>query len=274
MEKIDIGFVVLAYRNSEDLIDSIPSIKKSYSLYQYKVLVVNSLYDEKSEEEIHKVAIDNGCDYLCIENKGYGYGNNKGIEYFCLNYQFDYIVIANPDTLILKNSFDYHKYQDKAFVLAPRIKNKCGKHQNPYWVINNPIAEYLIYCGHKKKRKFLLFLGLGLNRILRDVFHIKRYYHFRKVFACHGCFFIMTSKVIELIHSPFDEKMFLFAEENLLAHVLKAKGIPIMYTDDVEVLHKEDGSMTLANIDENNELSKSIIYYYEKITKDNETKSK
>lgn len=267
MEKIEIGFVILTYRNFNDLQEIIPSIENAYSSFIFKILIVNSFYDEMTKNRINKIANKYGCDFINVENKGYGYGNNRGIEYFLLNYKFDYLVIANPDTIVQKNKFDYRKYKNDTVVIAPCIKNLNGKYQNPYWVINNPIAEYFIYLGHKYKKKFILYLGIGINKIIRAIFYLKRNNSFRTIFACHGSYIIFSKKALDRIRLPYDEHMFLFAEENLLAHVLKKHEIPVIYTNNIEILHKEDGSMNVAKIDENKELSKSIIYYYEKLKK-------
>lgn len=267
MEKIEIGFVILTYRNFNDLEEIIPSIKDAYSSFIFKILIVNSFYDEITKNEINKIANKYRCDFINVENKGYGYGNNRGIEYFLSNYKFDYLIIANPDTIVKKNKFDYRKYKNDAIVIAPCIKNLNGKYQNPYWVIDNPIAEYFVYRGHKYGKKFVLYLGIAINKIIRELFHLKKNNISRRIFACHGSYIIFSKKALDKISLPYDEHMFLFAEENLLAHILKNYEIPIVYTSNIEILYKEDGSISVAKIDENKELSKSIVYYYEKLKK-------
>lgn len=44
-----------------------------------------------------------------VENKGYSYGNNRGIEYCHNNYEYDYIIISNPDIIIKKFDFKVKK---------------------------------------------------------------------------------------------------------------------------------------------------------------------
>ena len=57
--------------------------------------------------------------------------------------------------------------------------------------------------------------------------------------------------------------MFLFAEECVLASKCKKYGFKTVYDDKKHVLHKEDGSMKLADFSINDELGKANIYYYE-----------
>ena len=45
--------------------------------------------------------------------------------------------------------------------------------------------------------------------------------------------------------------------------VAKDKGIKTGQFNSIDIYHKEDGSMKLANFSINNELAKSNIYYYE-----------
>jgi GT2 family glycosyltransferase len=83
--------------------------------------------------------------------------------------------------------------------------------------------------------------------------------------AAHGAFVIYSRDIFDKIGLPYDENMFLFAEESLLAHVLWEKQITIIMTKDIKILHYEDGSMNAANVRQEEERKKSIIYYYEKL---------
>lgn len=51
-------------------------------------------------KKINELADEYDCDYLSVENKGYSYGNNQGIKFVLENYEYDFIVISNPDVLI------------------------------------------------------------------------------------------------------------------------------------------------------------------------------
>ena len=88
---------------------------------------------------------------------------------------------------------------------------------------------------------------------------------FQKVFAVHGSFLILPKKVLSKIGMPYDEDMFLFAEEAYLAHLLKKYNIDTYITKDISVIHYEDGSMSISSINEKDEIRKSVIKYYEKL---------
>ena len=91
----DFIFVVLVYRNTSDLIDFFASLK----LERTKVIVVNSFYDEESEKQFKQISEINHADFLSVPNKGYGAGNNRGVEYALKHYDFKYLVISNADEI-------------------------------------------------------------------------------------------------------------------------------------------------------------------------------
>jgi len=264
MKKYEYIFVVLCYRNHLDLIEFVENIPDFYK--DYRVVVVNSFYDDATEENIRRIAVENDCDFISVENKGYSYGNNKGIEYCRKHYDYDFLVVANPDVLVMQNDADVSAFKGKPVVVAPQINTLSGKHQNPYWVMKNPVSEFLIYYGYKHKKKLIVYAGIAINKFLREVFvRLAGTSGFKKVFAAHGSFMIFSKQAIEKFGTVFDDNMFLFSEEALLAHRLRQAKIPVLYTKSTRIKHKEDGSVGIAKIDDEGEMRKSIIYYYEKL---------
>lgn len=261
-------FVILTYRNTEDIKECLISIEKKFN--DYKAVIVNSYYDESSKMEMEKIAEKYNCDFLNVENRGYGYGNNCGVQFCKKEYDFSYLVISNPDIIVKKNDFLAESYLEKAVVIAPVIKTLTGKWQNPYWVKKNCLAEFFIYSGYKHMNKFVIYSGIAINKIIRE---LSNRLFFRnkdrvrsKVYASHGSFVIFSKKAVQQLGDKiYDENMFLFAEEAYLAHVLEEKNIPVIFTKEIDILHKEDGSMNVSNINEKSELRKSVVYYYEKL---------
>ncbi|KAB7671698.1 hypothetical protein [Bacillus sp. B1-b2] len=266
MEKYKYIFIVLVYRNAEDLDDFVESVKKNVN-GSYRIVIVNSYFDEDSKNEIEETAERNDCDFLNVDNKGYGYGNNRGIEFANNNYSYDYLIISNPDIVIQK--FDCNVLDKKGLsVVGPLILTKTNKSQNPYWFIENYLAEYLIYKGYKKRNKLMIYSGIIINKFIREslllLFKVSKH-KYKKVFALHGSFVIFTKESLLKLGLPYNEKMFLFAEEQFLAHILKREQIPSHIVKDIKVLHKEDGSMSLSKISVKEEARKSVVTYYEEL---------
>lgn len=265
MENVKTVFVVLTYRNEKDLEDFLVSAQKHVN--SYAVVVVNSFYDDDSMNKIKNVAEKYNCKFLNVENRGYGYGNNRGIEYANDYYIYEYLVVANPDTEI-------KSYPESAFtnmenaVIAPNIINKLGKKQNPMVWIKNNMADFFVYKGLKGNIKPLFYMGLGLNKLLRQLFFIiyKNKKGNVRIYQAHGSFIIFSQHVMKKIGLPFDENVFLFAEEGDLATILRKNKLNIYYSPKIEIFHKEDGSMQFRD-DLDSRLIDANIYIYEKYHK-------
>lgn len=266
MERYKYIFCILVYRNVEDIKECIDSINDKVE--NCKIVIVNSFYDNESKNEFEKIAHKNRCDFINVENRGYGFGNNCGVDFIVKKYVYDYIIISNPDIIIKRfdNNINNIIANDNPCLIAPIITTKTGKLQNPYWLIKNSVCEWLIYIGNKYRISLISYTGIAINKLIREIgMKIFRYTKYRnmKIFAAHGCFFLISQKAVELLHPMYDEKMFMFAEEAYLAHKLEKHGIRTYLTKNIEIYHKEDGSIKFSSIKENDEIRKSIIYYYE-----------
>lgn len=250
--------VVLVYRNINDLIEAIDSYKEH--IPSCKIIVVNAYYDEGSMNQIKEVALNESCDFINIENKGYSFGNNTGISYANENYEYDFIIVSNPDITIGK--FD-DSVLDIEKIYAPMIISKSGKNQNPMVIRKNKVAEYFVYLGMKKNSKLITILGLLIGKISRWTFECL-HKDISTIYQAHGSFVILGKKVIEKLHPIYDENMFLFAEEGVLAFKSAQMNIETVYTNNIKIYHKEDGSMSLGDFKISDELKKANIYYYEK----------
>lgn len=261
----DYIFVVLVYRNTDDLAEFVESVDQKVK--NYKIVVVNSYYDETTKNRARKLAEDNNCDFINVENKGYSFGNNAGIEYATEKYSYKYLIVSNPDIVIKKFDFDPDKKMGD--IIAPYIVAASGKNQNPMVIKRSKASEWLIYHGFKNHSQLLLVMGIGINRIKREIaLKINRNRREYPIYCAHGSFLLISSDTIKQIGvRPYDENMFLFAEESVLANLAEKKGLKTVYYNQIRVLHKEDGSMKLGGIAVNNELAKANIYYYEHYVK-------
>lgn len=254
-------FVVLTYRNTTDIEDFLKSLKKCSQ--NYKVIMVNSYFDDKTKKIFEDISQKYQCEFINVPNNGYGAGNNRGIELARLKYEFDYLIISNPDIIIEK--FNIPKL-NKYAIYCGKIATIKGKLQNPMHAKENKLSELLIYWGMKKNNKICLFIGIGISKIYRWIFNFKiKFFSKDKypIFAAHGSFFAIGNDALNCLFPIFDENIFLFSEEHILAKKAKEKKLPIYYLKSIECVHKEDGSMKLWNGDINGELKKSVIYCYE-----------
>lgn len=262
MHKYKYVFVVLTYRNTQDIIDLLESVK--LRVEDYKVIVVNSFYDDETAKSIEETAAKYDAVFINIENKGYSYGNNRGIEYALNNYEFEWLIVANPDTVIKKFDFSSMTFEAPV-VIAPEIRNLKGHRQNPMKKSVSRLGTKLQYKGFKKNNKFLIYGGILVAKI-KNAFTVCKKAGFnrklKQIDTAHGSFVIFSRSVFDILGLPYDENIFLFGEEGVLAVRTKKAGIKTYYSEDISVLHKEDGSMKFRG-DISKHLAKANLYVYE-----------
>jgi GT2 family glycosyltransferase len=264
---LKIVFIILTYRNTDDILDLIDSIKEKLpSQCNYECVIVNSYYDEETKNKIEKIANDNSYVFINCENRGYSYGNQLGIKYAKDNIDYDFLVIANPDTVI--KSFDAKVLSTCSnAIIAPSITNLRNRKQNPMLTRFSRTSYKLMYRGVKYGKSISFNIGRVINLfnrkfllLLRQIVPHKKV----KVFQPHGSFIIFSKEALnKLDHEPFDNNMFLFGEEGVLSFKAKEKQIPIYYEKGIKILHKEDGSMRFSQKSSINKfLIESNDYFY------------
>ena len=270
MQWYDFIFVVLVYKNAMDLKDFLNSLTQIEG--SYRVVIVNSYYNKETMNNIKNISLEYDCDFINIDNKGYGYGNNRGIEYALEKYDFKFLVISNPD-IEIKHFSIMHLEGLNNCISGPKILTLSGKNQNPYFYNNIKMSQFFKYISSKTEIKAFWYLGVAINKVDKYLrLLVNRIFYKRtrqKVYALHGSFIVFGKDGLTKLVPLFDENMFLFAEEEHLARLAESKGVSMYYLSNVEVLHKEDGSMWFLNEDLHKMQKKSYITYYENWFKKN-----
>lgn len=241
-KQIKLMMIILCYRETEDVIVLMDSLKDFRD--NVGILLVNSYYDEKSKKEIESNAIKYNCDFINIENKGYGYGNNRGLDYINNYYDYEFVCICNPDVEFNKISMDILSENYFNSIIAPIIVNKKQKKQNPYYYFNSPLVNVFKQIGLVNRVKFPFYVSVLINKIYRKVFDFiySKNEGDIEIYACHGSCFFIGYQALSKLSPLFLEEMFLFNEEEHIAKQAKLKGIPIYMNKDIQVVHYEDGS--------------------------------
>ena len=264
MNKYKLIFVVCTYGASDDLIHFIKSVKELNILN--KIIVANSFCDEESKAEIKHIAEREKCDFLDLENKGYGHSLNEGIEYATKNYDFEYLAITNADIIVKR--MDLINVPEGEVVIAPKIVTLSGKKQNPFYIFPHFKLFKLskLYRETFKKENSLIVVATAkIERIIFNILFGSRKRCYKKIYAGHGAFILFSKEAIDRLVRPFEDDIFLYCEENFLGYKLRKMSIPYYYSCDISVLHTEDGSQAFYKHKVNNETKKSIKKYHELI---------
>lgn len=258
--KYDFVFVVLVYRNTQDLRDFFDSL----SIDNSHVIVINSYYDEESENEFRKLAELNNADFLSVPNKGYGAGNNRGIEYALANYDFRYLVISNADIKVVNLNISHLEQMPKG-IYAPSIHTLSGKQQNPHMPYHCKLIDRMKYSYFKKNNWNMIMLFCAINKIFRMSFlGFVQFFNRKKIYSAHGAFVILPKSILKMLVPLYDENVFLFTEEENLAMNAKSHSIATYFVPRIKILHKEDGSTSTISDQQRDITRESFITFYEK----------
>lgn len=228
-------FVILVYRNTDDLRECIDSIKKHVE--SYRIIIVNAFYDDATCQYVKQIANDNNCDFINIENRGYSYGNNRGIEFAEDHYIYNWIIISNPDIIIKR--FDSKIFDEAKFdILAPKIIAADGKQQNPMMFRRSTLSEKLIYKGLKKQNRALFYLGIAITKFIRVVsvaYYKLIHKNLYRIYCAHGSFVILSKHAVKILSPVYDENMFLFGEEGVLAYKAEKANLKCLYSSSISI---------------------------------------
>lgn len=266
MKENIMGFVILHYQAINETIDCVNSIKRILHNQNYKIVIVDNCSPNKSGHKL-KQMYGNDQNVYCLlnhKNLGFANGNNIGYQFAKNHLNCDFICCLNNDTLMIDRYFIdkiEREYRYSSFdILAPLVylKNNTIQGFHPY------IREISFYQKELKKweqaedlsimkdtltSKQLVLSKLGkiglYIKILKQ--HVFRDYLSRKEnVVLHGCCLIFSPKYIQIFDTAFDDRTFMFREEELLYLRLLKYGLKSVYNPKIKIKHLEDASTNQA----------------------------
>lgn len=188
------------------------------------------------------------------KNKGYASGNNIGLKYIESKYGLDNVIyIVNPDVKVNRHTVN-------------QIAQKIHSKKNIGMVttrVNNSMRSVWKHTGLLRGYIFNLFV---FSRIVYKLLGLeerkfyKRKNDFQRVDVVSGAFFGINQRVFKTI-GYFDNKTFLYYEEEILYCKLKKIGVSNFIITSENYIHAEQGStnLSLQKIKRINDESK--LYY-------------
>lgn len=248
-----VAFVVLHYKNINDTIECLDSIKKLSNQDKVRIVVVdnNSLID--SEVEMLKRYTEDII--LLDDNLGFAKANNIGCNYAKEKYDPDFVCVINNDTIIYQKDFidkiekNYKKY--KFDMLGPYIETDGGDSVNPFMVfdnitkINDEIkkTEKLIKIYDSSVLTSLLNVYMKIKYLFVKPIKLHNSLKLEKNVALHGCFLMFSRKYLRKYEFPFYNETFLYHEEEFLYFRMKRDSLISIYDPNIKIFHKEGASL-------------------------------
>ncbi len=253
-----INCVIVNYNDSDTVIKLIGQIYH-YPCFEQIVVVDNASTDDSWQRlkalQDQKVMIIRG-----EKNGGYGYGNNLGVTYAAQVNQATHVVIANPDVefsqktvLSMARVFDSHP--DAAVVSAVMEDMEYGG-LGYGWRLHGFLGE-LLAMGPVSRRLFGRFLSYPPS-----------YFQGKKaawVDVVHGSM-LMVDTAAFLECGGYDENIFLYQEEAVLAWKMRTGGYRTALLLTESYVHRHGTSITKSWADQikRQKLRHDSVMYYMK----------
>lgn len=250
-------FLIINYNDADTTLTLLNNIK------EYKKIDRILIVDNNSTDNSFNILKGYENDKIEIVktnvNKGYGAGINFGVKHLVNELGRCYIIVSNSDIIIeeendikeLINTFN----QDTAIV-APIIKEQDNLNRG--WKIPTPLKDTLLNLPliHKWLRPKLL--------------GYKNYQDITEVEVVSGCFFIIDSDSLEKANF-YDEDVFLYYEENIMAKKLKKLNKKTLLNTNVSVIHNHSVTIdkNINRIKKYKTLKKSQMYFQKNYNKAN-----
>lgn len=237
------------YQTTEKILDNV----KDYKILD-KIIVVDNNSMDDSFKKLSNFKSKKLIVIKNSQNKGYGSGINFGCKYINSKFGESYVFISNPDVIIYGEE-DLQKliqtFDKDTAIVAPIIKEHEG--YNRGWKIPSPIQDSLlnlIYI-HRFLRPKLLFYKDECYK--NNVMEVE---------AVSGCFFVINSFILKQC-DYFDENIFLYYEENVIAKKIQKINKKVLINTQVEVFHNHSVTIdkNINHIKKYKELKKSQIYF-------------
>ena len=227
--------IVLNYNDWEETKRYCGVVKEFSAVDQ--IVIVDNKSTDNSVKELNMIVSEKVVLVQAKENKGYAAGNNVGIRYVLDQDISANIIISNPD--IYYNNDDLVRVleplKDESIGITTGLIHTDGRITSNFaWVLPNfwqlMFNQYLllyklmrvtgksIYCNYPKDEEYVYCNCVS------------------------GCFFCFTTDTIKKI-GFFDERTFLYGEENILGYKIRENGQKTCVVVNANIEHRQHHSI-------------------------------
>jgi|APSaa5957512622_1039677.scaffolds.fasta_scaffold15792_3 GT2 family glycosyltransferase len=221
---------------------TIALVRQALRIVDHSVVVVDNCSSNDSLLKLQEAfRADDRVHVLAnTSNTGYGQGNNVGLRFVKTELgQVEYVVVSNNDIVLTRAYRSFLLYcrdvfcsDDRTLAIGPTIRGLDGGYQSPK-AATGPGRD-LFYS--------LLYPISYLVEMLRQRIFVSRR-HPSKVFSLNGSFWCFDLKNFEKI-GFFDERTFLYWEEEIVGIRAKRHCMPIVYDPRAAFVHKHGGTVS------------------------------
>lgn len=228
---------ILNYNGKDNTVDCLKSLEKiSKENFDLKVIVI----DNASKEEFELPVFPNLDLEVIRNNKNLGFsgGHNVGIKY-AMSKRADYILILNNDTVVDKNLISelIKGSKENAEIVAPKIYFYPGLEFHKDRYKKEEKGKVFWYAGGIMDWKNVIGHHRGVDEVDSG-----QYDKVQSTDFASGCCMMVKKEVFEKV-GKFDERYFLYYEDNDLSQRAKRSDFRILYNPKAILWHKNAGSV-------------------------------
>lgn len=239
---IDLSISIVSYNTKDLLKQCIESIYKETKDISFKIFVVDNASDDGTVEMVRS-SFPSAKLIANKDNRGFAAANNQAIK----ESKGRYIVLLNPDTVILDSALDklvsFMDGHPEAAVVGPQILNPDKTFQFSYddgislkryfraLILNNfssllysPIPPFFKDFYRKHRSRSINYQGIKPTLKIREVGRVR------------GCCFLVRRDTIDQV-GLIDEQFFLYAEEVDWAYRIRKTGWKVYFFPFAYIIH-------------------------------------
>lgn len=223
---IGIAIILVNYKGYKDTLECIKSIKES-SFTNYKIIVVENASGEKELFCKDTFINQNSTVLFAKHNDGFSTGNNIGIRYALEQFNPEYVLLLNNDTVIRKDTLE------ELYSRAQKLKDLgvlTGK-------IYNYFNKNLLWAA---QGKFNCKTGLADQPLMGKLDTIDAN-QFSKISFASGCLMLIPSHILKSV-GLLDQSFFMYAEDTDYCCRVMNAGFEIYYEPKAVIYHKVSAS--------------------------------
>lgn len=236
LERPEVSVIIVSYNTREMTLACLSSVFEQSASTNIEVIVVDNASSDGSAEAIEK-SFDEVSLTKSSENLGFAKANNLAAR----RANGKYILLLNPDTVVLDNAIGrllkFAKDNPNAGIWGGKTVFADGR--------LNPASSW----GFMSLSS-LFFQAVGLSAMFRSTtfFNPEAYGGWkrdsvRRVDIITGCFLLITRNLWEQLNG-LDERFFMYAEEADLCYRAKALGAQALATPNATIIHYGGASET------------------------------
>ncbi len=252
---VDVSIVIVNWNTERVLRDCLQSIYRQTTGLRSEVVVVDNASSDGSVSMIKRefpqvTIVENG------RNRGFAAATNQGIG----KAEGRYVLLLNPDTLILDNAIakvvQFTDDRPEAGVVGCRILNPDRTLQQTCFMFPSVLNMFLSSTG--------LYKLFPHNRFFaREDMSWWDAMDERKVEVVKGCFMLVRRKAINHV-GLMDEDFFLYAEDTDWCYRFHQAGWKVLFTPGAEIIHLGGASTEQVRNEMKLQLWGSILLFMKK----------